>query len=83
MEQTRNIVLGPRFQVRLEDLREWHAIEVRCFACKHVALLYPTHLKRRWSIHTRLVDLERKLVCRSCGNRTANTWRIVQIDRNA
>lgn len=83
MEQTSNIVTGPRFQIRLEDLRDWHAIEVTCFVCSHRGHLHSPWLRQHWSLNTRLVDLERKFVCGRCGNRTANTWQIVTLGRNA
>jgi len=33
--------IGPKYAIRLGDLREWHQIEVRCFSCGRVGVLYP------------------------------------------
>ena len=78
-----NVILGPRYQLRLEDLREWHRLEVRCIVCNHRGLIDPTQIKHRLSIHTRLVDLERRYRCVKCGNRSGNSWRVMQLGRNA
>jgi hypothetical protein len=33
MEQSENI--GPKYAIRLRDLRQWHLITARCFQCSH------------------------------------------------
>jgi len=40
-------VIGPKYAIRLGDLREWHRIDVRCFRCGRVGVLYPDRLKRQ------------------------------------
>ena len=74
--------LGARYQVRLSDLREWHVIKISCFGCERVGTLYPTALKKRYPGHHRLLDLERKLRCRRCGNVAGNTWRVYRMPRD-
>ena len=81
VEQRTNITLGPRYAVRLEDLREWHVLEVQCFACRHIGVVYPSRLQKRWPGHTRLKDLEPKFRCTKCGNRSDNTWQVMQLPR--
>lgn len=92
MEQNRNNgaakprMPGPRYSLRLGDLRQWHVIEVRCFNCGREGTVYPAALlkhSRRWNEHTRLVELEPRFRCRSCGNRFGNSWTIAQLSRNA
>jgi hypothetical protein len=39
-------VIGPNYAIRLGDLREWHWIEVRCFRCSRVGVLYPDRLRK-------------------------------------
>jgi hypothetical protein len=39
-------VIGPKYALRLADLREWHCIEVKCSACGRIGL-YPDRLKRQ------------------------------------
>ncbi len=83
VERTRNVIIGPRYQVRLEDLRDWHVIEVTCGRCGREGLLYPSTLRRRLPDYIRLLDLERRYACKGCGNRFGNTWRILEMSRNA
>ena len=82
MERTQNTSIGPRYQLRLEDLRDWHVIEVTCGRCGRVAVVYPAALRHRLPGYTRLVGLERRYTCRACGNRSGNTWRIMAMSRN-
>jgi ribosomal protein L37E len=76
MEQSWNI--PPRYAIRLGDLRHWHVVTVTCPACGHKGRLDAATLGRtrpgRPSLpdHTRLMDLERRLRCRRCGNRDDN-----------
>ena len=70
MEQNGNI--PPRYAIRLADLRHWHVITVSCPSCGHKGRVYPTALSHGQPGHTRLMDLERKLRCTSCGNRQDN-----------
>jgi len=78
---------GPRYSLRLGELRQWHVIGVRCFNCGREGTVYPAVLLKqkggRWTEHTRLVELEPRFRCRSCGNRFGNSWTILQLTRNA
>ena len=33
MEHSENI--GPKYAIRLDDLRHWHIVTARCFKCSH------------------------------------------------
>ena len=70
MEQKTNI--SPRYAIRLADLRHWHVITVSWPACGHKGRLEAMALGRGQPDYTRLMDLERRLRCRSCGNRQDN-----------
>ncbi len=83
VERTQNKSIGPRYQLRLEDLRDWHVIEVTCGRCGRQGVVYPASLQRRLKGYIRLIDLERRYACKTCGNRTGNTWRVLEISRNA
>ena len=48
-------VIGPKYAIRLGDLREWHRIEAKCFNCRRVGVLYPDRLKK-----LRLAHLKRR-----------------------
>jgi hypothetical protein len=70
MEQIGNI--PPRYAIRLGDLRHWHVVTVTCPTCGHKGRVDAARLGRGRPDHTRLMDLERKLRCRLCGNREDN-----------
>ena len=61
--------LPPRYALRVEDLRAWHVIRVRCRTCRHRAELALASLSRGRPGFTRLIDLEGRLRCRNCGAR--------------
>jgi len=60
--------LPARYLIRMEDLRRWHRLVVRC-RCGHVAVIPAAKLKFGRDPNERLVDLERRLRCRNCGAR--------------
>jgi DNA-directed RNA polymerase subunit RPC12/RpoP len=62
----------PRYAIRVGDLRHWHVITVSCPTCGHKGRLDAASLGRGQPDYTRLMDLERKLRCRGCGNREGN-----------
>ena len=78
MEQKPNIVLGPRYQLRLEDLQDWHLLEVTCASCGHSGLLCPKQLRRQLPGYTRIVTVEARFTCRHCGNGLGNSWRVME-----
>lgn len=84
--QTSDRQLGPAYAVRLGDLRPWHAIEARCFECRHVGRLAPKTVKRLLAEFkgefTPVLQLQRRLRCRECGNRQLNTLAVVLLERN-
>ena len=82
MERKQNVTIGPRYQVRLGDLRQWHLLEVTCLKCRHKGDIQPDILRRRLSDHTRLVDIEGRFACKACGNRYENSWRVMAMSRN-
>lgn len=43
VEQTKNITIEPRCQVRLEDPRDWHVVEVTCGRCGRRAKVISSH----------------------------------------
>jgi hypothetical protein len=75
------VILGPKYSVRLRDLRAWHRLEAKCFsdACGNVALLDTAKLVRRWGIQMELSRIEDKLRCGRCGNGLYNNLRVMQL----
>ena len=80
MEQNENI--GPKYAIRLADLREWHIVTATCFRCRHQTELTAGFLTWERPPHTYLTDLERKLRCTRCGNRQDNTLSVRLVPRN-
>lgn len=62
----------PRYAVRLADLRRWHRITATCPNCGRKSRLEAASFGHGLPLHTRLGDLERRLVCTACGNRQGN-----------
>lgn len=75
--------LGSRYEIRLGKLEERHVITIRCFKCNRVGEIYPSHLKRRYPDDTRLIDLQPRFRCRSCGNRELNLWKVFRLPPHA
>jgi hypothetical protein len=80
VEQNRNI--PPRYASRLDDLRAWHVIVATCASCRKRTHIDLRLLQHGRPPHTRLLDLERKLRCNSCGNRQGNTLSVSMAPRN-
>ena len=78
MERTTNMI---RYQIRLRDLRGWHMLTVQCGQCRHRAHLRLWQLTDRHSPDAFLVDVEHKLRCTRCGNRTENTVLVTMMER--
>jgi hypothetical protein len=80
VEQKRNT--PPRYAIRLGDLRAWHVIFATCAACGKRTHIDARLLQHGRPPYTRLLDLERKLCCGSCGNRRRNTLSVSMAPRN-
>lgn len=74
--------IGPKYALRIHDLRNWHVLQVTCWKCGHLSLVYPSRLRQRWSGYERLMDIERKFRCTKCGNRHDNAWQVFRLPRN-
>jgi hypothetical protein len=64
----REDTLGPKYNVRLGDLRSWHVLQVTCLQCRRVATIHPGPLLKRFGEHQRLAQLEEKFGCTGCGS---------------
>jgi hypothetical protein len=80
VEQNKNI--PPRYAIRLEDLRAWHVVFATYAACRKRTHIDARLLQQGRPPYTRLLDLERKLRCGSCGNRQGNTLSVSVAPRN-
>ena len=71
-------VLGPRYNLRLEELLGCHAVEIECGNCGHKGLVAPHRLHDRFAGHLRLIEIASRMRCRRCGRAGAMDWRVVQ-----
>ena len=60
------IILGPRYQIRLEDLTAADCVFARCLACDRSWRIAPHRLFDRWPPHERLREIARSMRC-PCG----------------
>jgi transcription elongation factor Elf1 len=72
------VVLGVRFNIRVEDLNLDYALQFTCFHCGHFAIVSATLFKTKYPPHQRLVELEPKFKCGNCQNKISNGWKIVR-----
>ena len=56
-------ILGPKYDIRLGDLKPWHILRVTCLQCRRVANVGPA-----------LVDIEEKFAC----TESRQSWRCGQ-----
>ena len=80
IEQIRNI--GPRYAIRLRDLRGWHIVTAVCDCCRRATNLNPWLLRSGRPDWTHLTDLERLLLCKGCGNREGNRLLVTMASRD-
>ncbi len=80
VERSKNI--PPRYAIRLEDLRAWHVVFATCAACGKRTHIDARLLQHGRPPYIRLLDLERKLRCSSCGNRQGNGLSVSMAPRN-
>ncbi len=73
--------LGPHYAIRVGNLRGWHVITGVCGRCRHRGGISLGEIVGGRPEHTKLIDLERNLVCSSCGNRHGNRFSVAMMDR--
>lgn len=69
---TREVALGPRYAIRLYQLRRWHILTARCGECGHTRHMRLWQVKIGLPGHAYLGDVEKRLFCQRCGNRDDN-----------
>lgn len=75
-------IAGPKYAVKLRDLRNWHILTAVCPKCRHRARVRMWQLKVGRPDHTTLLDVQRLLRCTRCGNRDSNTILVELADRD-
>ena len=79
----REEILGPKYDVRLGDLKPWHVLRVTCLQCRRAATVSPAPLLAKFGQHQRIVGIEERFACTDCGNRGGNSVKVWRLDRNA
>ena len=79
----REEILGPRYAIRLGDLKPWHVLKVTCLQCRRAATVSPAPLLTRFGVHQRIVGIADRFACTGCGNRGGNRVAVRRLDRNA
>lgn len=77
-----NDPIGPRYDLKVGRLREWHVVKVTCGRCRRVAGVSGGYFLSRFPPHMRLRDLEHRLRCTECQNRYDNEWQVCRIKRD-
>jgi hypothetical protein len=72
------VILGPRYNLRLEDLLASDAVEVDCLACRRRALVATHRLHDRFAGFERMTQICRRMRCRRCGSTGEMGWNIVR-----
>lgn len=60
------VILGPRYQVRLEDMAATDCVFARCLACDRTWRIATHRLHDRYPAYERLLDITREMKC-PCG----------------
>ena len=68
------VILGTRYNLRVEDFSDHHVLIVHCDRCGHEGVVPVATLRRAAQPHTRILDLSYKLKCRSCGRGNIGHW---------
>ena len=77
----REEILGPRYAIRLGDLRPWHVLRVKCLQCRRAATLSPAPLLVRFGEHQRIAGMYR--MRQSPEGRGGNSVTVRRLDQNA
>ncbi len=82
MEQSANkeVVLGPKYLVRISDMRPEHWLRMYCRACRHVGFVTLDTLRRKRKPYERIMHLEPMFLCRACNTRGQVEWWVERRD---
>lgn len=72
------VILGPKYAVRLEDMKASDALFARCHACGRAWRIAPHRLHDRFHASERLVEIGRLMRCPQCKNGAAMDWHVVR-----
>jgi hypothetical protein len=73
------VTLKPAYELRLEDLREWHVLVVACENCGSKGVITPAQLLKKNMPYMRIVLLQKKFRCNHCRMRGASGWKVAKL----
>lgn len=73
--------LGPRYAIRLHQLRRWHILTAKCCSCSHTRHMRLWEIKGSLPESTFLTEVEERLRCQRCGNKGGNRLLVMIVDR--
>ncbi|MBO6920212.1 MAG: hypothetical protein JJ858_17430 [Rhizobiaceae bacterium] len=76
------VTIKPAYELRLEDLREWHVLAVTCDKCGAQGVISPAQLLKRNKPYMRIILLQKKFRCNRCKIRGASTWKVAKLARD-
>jgi hypothetical protein len=77
----REVVLGPRYAIRLHQLRRWHVLTAQCAHCRHTRHMRLWEVKGNLPENTFLSEVEERLCCQRCGNRDGNRLLVMMMEK--
>ena len=76
------IVLGPKYAIRLGDLKPWHIITVKCWRCPRKGLVDPEDLRDWIDDRESIIKIEDRFRCKGCGNKVFNSWQVMDLEQS-
>lgn len=73
------VTLKPAYELRLEDLREWHVLAVTCDKCGAKGVITPAQLMRKNKSYMRIILLQKQFRCNHCDMRGASGWKVAML----
>ena len=72
------VTLGPRYSVRLDDLRASDCIFAKCMSCGKVWRIAPHRLYDRFPPHERMKTIGDRMKCAHCRTGAGLTWHVLR-----
>lgn len=74
--KNRRIVLAPRYNLRVEDFQDCHALVVECMNCGHKGRVSASKMREMFEPYERIKLIEGKLRCGKCGKVNGTHWHV-------
>ena len=67
--------------IKISDLREWHALRLKCTECDRDASLFKSLLSKRFDQSMQVRDALSKAKCSKCGAKGRASWAVYRMKR--